>query len=87
MFHFLRAAILSLLLTLLFMPAIGRADNTAFVHRTDVQEFIQRMVKKHNFDKQQLITLFEQVKIRPQVMRHINKPLEKETWRLYQMCS
>ena len=25
------------------------------------------------------------VKIRPQVIRHINKPLEKEPWRLYQM--
>lgn len=57
----------------------------AFVQRSDVQEFIQQMVQKHGFNKQQLIDLFKQVKIRPQVIKHISKPLEKEPWRLYQM--
>ncbi len=56
-----------------------------FAERPDVQLFIDQMVKKHGFKKQQLVTLFSAVKIRPQVMRHINKPLEKEPWHTYQM--
>lgn len=56
-----------------------------FVKRHDVQDFIRLMVKKHQFKKQQLITLFTAVKIRPQVIQHINKPLEKEPWHTYQM--
>jgi len=59
--------------------------DTTFVNRNDVQDYIQYMVKKYHFNKQALIDLFSQVKIRPQVIRHINKPLEKEPWRLYQM--
>ncbi len=43
------------------------------------------MVKKHNFNKVVLANLFNAVKIRPQVIQHVNKPLEKEPWRLYQM--
>jgi len=75
-----------LLLILLFSGAIHLAyADTAFVNRPDVQEYIQWMVKKYNFDKPQLTSLLNQVKIRPQVIRSINKPLEKEPWRLYQM--
>jgi membrane-bound lytic murein transglycosylase B len=59
--------------------------DTSFVERKDVQDFIQMMVKKYKFKQQDLVTLFSQVKLRPQVIRHINKPLEKEPWRLYQM--
>lgn len=57
----------------------------AFVKRPDVQAFITEMVKKHKFNQQELIKLFSEVKIRPQVIRNMNKPLEKEPWRLYQM--
>jgi membrane-bound lytic murein transglycosylase B len=57
----------------------------AFVKRSDVQSYIQELVTKYHFNKAYLIDLFTQVKIRPQVIRHINKPLEKEPWRLYQM--
>ncbi len=72
------------MMSLLLIVNIAKADNT-LINRPDVNEFINYMVKKHQFNKQQLITLFSQVKIRPQVMHHINKPLEKETWHLYQM--
>lgn len=58
---------------------------TGFAQRKDVQDFIQLMVKKHKFNKQQLVSLFQAVKVRPQVIRHINKPLEKEPWHIYQM--
>lgn len=64
-------------------PTLSLADTT-FVERSDVQDFIRMMVKKHHFDKQQLITIMSAVKTRPQVIRHINKPLEKEAWKTYQ---
>jgi membrane-bound lytic murein transglycosylase B len=56
-----------------------------FANRDDVQSFIQYMVQHYKFSKEELTTIFSNVKIRPQVIRHINKPLEKEPWRLYQM--
>lgn len=59
------------------------AENN-FLHRKDVQEFINQMVSKHHFNRQELNTIFSAVKIRPQVMQHIKKPLEKETWGTYQ---
>lgn len=59
--------------------------DTQFAQRSDVQAFIQMMVKKHGFNKSSLTTLFKAVKIRPQVMQSLNKPLEKESWRTYQI--
>lgn len=73
-----------LLISSLTLTEFAYAD-VNFVQRPDVQAFIQQMIKKHNFKKQQLITLFQAVKLRPQVIRHINKPLEKEPWHIYQM--
>lgn len=64
--------------------SVANAD-AEFARRPDVQEFIQKMVNKHGFDKQNLIALFTAVKLRPQVIRHIKKPLEKEPWHTYQM--
>src|SRR5436190_337247 len=83
-----QAVLLSLFLFLFLMANVvtqlAYAD-AAFVNRSDVQEYIQDIVKKYHFKKQDLINLFTEVKIRPQVISHINKPLEKEPWRLYQM--
>jgi membrane-bound lytic murein transglycosylase B len=81
----LRSAILRITLLLLSGFIQHANADTAFVSRSDVQAFIQTMVQKHKFKKPELITLFNNVKLRPQVIRHINKPLEKEPWRLYQM--
>lgn len=73
---------------LLFVSAIvaniAYADSQ-FSSRPDVQAFIQYMVKKYNFKQPELVALFDTVKMRPQVIRHINKPLEKESWHTYQM--
>lgn len=75
--------LLAILLTLGSLSTAIADD--AFVARPDVKAFIQMMVTKHHFNEQQLTTLFKEVKIRPQVMKSIKKPLEKEPWRLYQM--
>src|SRR5262245_43149283 len=82
--HIMLRVCLIILLMLTGLINSAYADDN-FVNRRDVQEFIQRMVEKHGFNKQQLIQLFSEVKVRPQVIHHINKPLEKEPWRLYQM--
>jgi membrane-bound lytic murein transglycosylase B len=65
---------------------IALADNSfnTFTDRQDVQVFIDYMVKKHHFKKQALYNIFNQVKLRPQVIRRINKPFEKESWHTYQ---
>lgn len=76
----------TLLASLIMIGSISTAiADDAFVARPEVKNFIQMMVKKHHFNQQQLTELFKQVKIRPQVMKAIKKPMEKEPWRLYQM--
>ncbi|OGT35961.1 MAG: lytic murein transglycosylase B [Gammaproteobacteria bacterium RIFCSPHIGHO2_12_FULL_37_14] len=72
-----------LCLTLL-LSQFSYADDS-FIHRRDVQEFINKMVKNHQFKKQKLISLFSEVKLRPQVMHHVRRPLEKKPWLTYQM--
>ncbi|MBV9575819.1 MAG: lytic murein transglycosylase B [Gammaproteobacteria bacterium] len=75
---------ISLILVLfLFFTQSANAD-TYFLHRPDVQQFINQMVQKHQFNKAKLTTLFSEVKLRPQVIHHMNKPLEQEPWHLYQ---
>jgi len=78
----LRQCLLSLLI-FIATTTLAFAD-ASFAHRPDVQRFIQMMVNKHGFKKSQLVALFTAVKVRPQVMRHVNKPLEKESWKTYQ---
>lgn len=64
-------------------PLSATADDS-FVMRSDVQLFIQQMVKKHGFQQQALVDLFETVKIRPKVMQSIRAPLEHQAWHTYQ---
>jgi membrane-bound lytic murein transglycosylase B len=70
------------ILTLLFNSAVNADYN--FVRRTDVQNFIERMVHKHDFKKAQLESVFSKVKIRPHVMQSIRAPLEAQPWYTYQ---
>jgi membrane-bound lytic murein transglycosylase B len=87
--HSLRRTIATSLVTLLFIALIAGMNSayadSNFVNRPDVQAFIQKMVKQDGFKRQELITLFSAVKLRPQIIRHINKPLEKEPWHTYQI--
>lgn len=71
-------------LTLLFSANWACADQN-FVNRPDVQSFINLMVTKYNFKRDDVTAIMNSVKIRPQVMMHFNKPLEIEPWRTYQM--
>ncbi len=55
-----------------------------FTKRDDVQAFITMMVKKHQFNRDELTRLFNQVKYHEIVIKHVNKPLEANPWRTYQ---
>jgi membrane-bound lytic murein transglycosylase B len=77
--------LLATLGTLFILLSCPTFANSNFAARPDVQAFIDQMVKRHQFNRQDLITLFSEVKVYPQVMKHINKPLEKEPWHTYQM--
>lgn len=71
-----------LLVTSISQSAYADSD---FAQRSDVQAFISQMVKKHKFKKEELTKLFSEVKLRPQVITHINKPLEANPWNTYQL--
>lgn len=75
----------SLFVLAILLAALPAFADSAFVKQPDVNQFIDRMVKKYHFKKNELESLFSQVKLRPQVIRHVKKPLEIEPWRTYQM--
>lgn len=73
-------------MSLLFSMTVQLAfAETKFIERKDCQAFIQMMIKKHHVKKKQLISIFNNIQIRPQIMHHMNKPLEKEPWHKYKM--
>jgi membrane-bound lytic murein transglycosylase B len=80
----LRPLVLTLLLWLTMANSWAQ-ESQPFAERPGVKTFIEEMVKKHKFDKKQLVTLFNQVHVRPQVIGHVNKPLEEKPWSTYQM--
>lgn len=71
-------------MTLMFGAGLACADPT-FLNRPDVQAFIDKLVQDDHFDRKELTAVMNEVKIRPQVRLHLNRPLEIEPWRTYQM--
>lgn len=58
--------------------------DSAFTRRADVQSFIDMMVKKHQFNRNQLTQTLDQVKYHEIVIKQVKKPLEANPWRTYQ---
>ena len=58
--------------------------NTGFAEQPDVKIFIKQMVKKNKFNEKELTKLFNEVKIRPTVMKKVRAPLEQRPWHTYQ---
>lgn len=54
------------------------------LQREDIQHFIDGMVKKQHFQKDELNQLFAQVHLRPKIVSTIKSPKEKSTWGSYQ---
>jgi membrane-bound lytic murein transglycosylase B len=68
-----------LCLVFLILPA-SYADVSK---RKDVNEFIDRMVKEHNFNKDDLIKTFKKVKTNPKIIEAITRPAEAKPWYQY----
>lgn len=79
----LRCLRITILLLLISVSNLVYATGS-FTQRADVQSFINLMVKKHQFKRDTLVDLFDQVKFRPIVIRHVNQPLEANPWTTYQ---
>lgn len=55
----------------------------ALVQRKDVQNFINMMVKQHQFKRPELVSVFEQVQLQPQIIESMERPFEKKNWDVY----
>lgn len=66
----------------LFITPMTFAD-TPFNQRPDVQQFIEYMVVKHQFNESKLDNLFSQVYTNQQVLNLMSKPAEKKPWYIY----
>jgi len=70
----------------LFSTAISAATSLAeqdVAARADVQQFIGKMVKKHNFDANKLNALFKQVELKQKIIDAITRPAEGKPWHQY----
>lgn len=68
------------LCTLLLLPYAASADIS---NRKDVNRFIDRMVKEHKFNRNDLINTFKKVKINPKIIDAISRPAESKPWYQY----
>ena len=65
----------------MFVPLAAGAN---YSQRTDVQEFIQKMVSEHGFDRNHLTAQFASAKRLDNVLESISRPAEKVlTWKEY----
>lgn len=77
-----RFATLCFSLLIVFVSYVAQADQ-AFVQRHDVQNFINKLIKRHGFQKAELIRVMNDVQLQPQVIESMNKPFEKKNWDVY----
>ena len=61
----------------LFSSYAVQAD-PAFVQRKDVQQFINKMVKQHGFNKKELTQIMSDVQLQPQIIELFNSEDAKE---------
>ena len=76
--------ITTILFSVLILASSLTYAGDGFSKRPDVQTFINMMVKKHHFKSNDLTSLFNQVKFKSIVIRHVNQPLEANPWSTYQ---
>jgi len=65
------------LISLLSVLVAGPGCAGDFQDNADVQVFIDSMVKRHQFDRQELVTLFGKAKKRDDILEAISRPAEK----------
>ncbi len=70
------------LIVLLCLSSMGYAEQP-LTQRKDVQHFINNMVHQHQFKKQELVAVFNDAKLQPQIIESMNAPYEKKDWDTY----
>ncbi len=59
------------------------ASEENIAQRMEVKKFIDDMVKNHQFDSNELITLFSHVRLQDRIIKIISKPAESKPWYQY----
>jgi len=72
-----------IILVLLFATSSIQAADKKISARADVKEFIDSMVKKHNFDRKSLNALMDQAHIKEKIISAISRPAEAKPWYKY----
>ena len=68
----------------LFTLSSAHAENN-FTQNPEVQTFINKMVQKNHFKKDELEKIFSAVTVRPHVIRSIKAPMEMAPWYRYRI--
>ena len=55
----------------------------SYIKRQAMKNFIDDMVRKHDFNSVELVTLFSKVRPRPDIIKAISNPAEAKPWYLY----
>ncbi|MBL1260444.1 MAG: lytic murein transglycosylase B [Thiotrichaceae bacterium] len=71
------------LLILLFTAGSTLAANSSFTQRADVQQFIDKMVSQHQFEREPLTQLLSEAKHSEAVINAISRPYEGKPWYQY----
>ncbi len=73
----------AILVALLCVFAVACQAHTDLTRRSDVDQFIDAMVKQHGFSRADLIKIFRQVEIHPEIIDTIARPAESKPWYAY----
>lgn len=66
-------------------PACHAASdgNETLTARPELDSFINEMVEKHGFDKSQMLEVFRQVHLKPNIIQAMTRPAETKPWNEY----
>ena len=78
-----KIVVLTSLLTLLLTANGAIAANSDFTQRAEVQQFIEKMVNKHQFEREPLTQLLNEAKHSDAVIKAITRPYEAKPWHKY----
>jgi membrane-bound lytic murein transglycosylase B len=62
------------------MAACLFTDAAQAFNRPELSDFINKMVKEHDFNKEELTILFDKVELRPKIIEAITRPAEGKAW-------
>jgi len=72
-----------LVLSLLFSTGNAVAENNGLTQRADVQQFIDKMVSKHQFERAPLTQLLSEAELKKDIIKAITRPYESKPWYQY----